>query len=311
MLLFTSGNSIPNWCVPSGGVPGVNSSCCYQSTKEWEGLNEGEGPEQLLCHSKYNNGLWYRHKDVEPPEPDVCRVKGCLRRRPSQQRRTQGSENWAAHSRKRKRSSRKREEPEDTHTKTHCDTRTEAGSNTCFTSLQPLVGKLDAWDEDLVRPGEDMACCLFWDWKASLTKKLDLFISAIREFNGPVPGYAIIAFVDSAADWRLYWKRRPICVILLFWKQTFRLHIVGCSRFRTGGGEDTPAWISVPRDGSLHHEVTHPPNKPDQNRREPCWPLAPLFSNMACCEEWQHLPADPGLRFLFHSWWTIVSELSL
>lgn len=51
-----------------------------------------------------------------------------------------------------------------------------------------------------------------------------------------------------------------ILLLLFFLKQTFRLHIVGCLRLRTGGGEDTRAWISVPRDGLFHHEVTPPQN---------------------------------------------------
>lgn len=33
---------------------------------------------------------------------------------------------------------------------------------------------------------------------------ISLFISAIRGFNGPVSGYAINSFVDSAADRQLY-----------------------------------------------------------------------------------------------------------
>lgn len=32
---------------------------------------------------------------------------------------------------------------------------------------------------------------------------ISLFISALREFNGPVSGYVIIPFVDSAADTQL------------------------------------------------------------------------------------------------------------
>lgn len=50
--------------------------------------------------------------------------------------------------------SRKRKQPEDTHTGTHCDTGDRGGlQHTRFTSPQPPKGKLEVWDEDLVRPG--------------------------------------------------------------------------------------------------------------------------------------------------------------
>lgn len=237
------------WWAPSGGDVWVNASCCSQCTKEWEGLHEGEGPAQLLRHSKYKNCLWYRHKEVELSERDVSRVQAWLRKRLSEGTSEDGATLslgvW-----KRKRSLGKRKQPE-THTKTHTlwHTDSKAGSNTCFTSaperkagcLQWRSGEKQRRHDMLIVPGLKDG---FGKGTGSLSS------SIMREFNGPVSGFAIIPFVDSAGQ-QLLWKRRHVYLILFLLKKTFSLQIVGCLGLRTGGGEDTLPWISVSRDGSF------------------------------------------------------------
>lgn len=148
------------WWAPSGGDVWVNASCCSRCTKEWEGLHEGEGPAQLLRHSKYKNCLWYRHKEVELSECDVSRVQAWPRKRPSEGR----SEEGATHSLRWKEKEKFSEEERAWYT--HWNTHTLWHTDSKAGCLQWRSGE---------RSREDMTCCLFQDWKTALGKELDLY----------------------------------------------------------------------------------------------------------------------------------------
>lgn len=199
----------------------------------------------------------------------------------------------------------------DTLTLWHTDRR-RAGSS--------VPGKNDAWwfvVRILWRGGKLMTSLLLWSWRGQ-KHRTDLWQSGGNLpwghlSNGPERGYAISPFFALCSSWWLRTssekKETRLCDWFIWVSNLWGAAWLGDG---AGGGEDTPAWISVPWEGSFQHEVT-PKITTSRQGREPCWPCAALLSNRDTCVgkkplcKWPE-PSRTVLRFTLHSWWVHCSR---
>lgn len=199
------------WWIPSQWwVVWVNSFDCKGRQRSGRSEMGGSGRSYYSC-SKYKNWLWYRHKEVELSERDVCWVKAreAVRRRDKLRKERERSRYWLTQS------VREREVGVDRkqtlRTNTHIVTnRRRAQLQLQFCSLdeawwfviRTLWEVESQWHVFCFGTEKDKNTGLRFDKETGFFFNLFIFL-LWGHLNRPECGYAIIHFVDSAAGGRL------------------------------------------------------------------------------------------------------------